>query len=197
MGEPPGGGSTLSFAVKAVIASRSTNPRCIAAADTPSPLARPGRDYIGNLAQAPSRQPTNALRMPRSVAASYAPQADTAPRLLAALQPAAAPSLYQAWSSLAAPAGRVNVYAARVKAGLFAGNWVGPATVTSGTTVTTSSSRTRISRSCRHWATALWGGFRHKGVPELPLDATFDQIQPGSWVAVVRPNANPPPNNTP
>jgi hypothetical protein len=45
------------------------------------------------LALAPSRQPPNPLRLPRSVATRFTPQSDIAPRLLAALHPAAAPLL--------------------------------------------------------------------------------------------------------
>jgi hypothetical protein len=138
------------------------------------------------LALAPSRQPPNPLRLPRSVAASFTPQSDIAPRLLAALHPAAAPSLYQAWSAVAAPAGRVEVYAARVKANLFGANWIGPATVTTtqneaGSATTTAFAEPTISTA---WGISfdLRGSFR-----ELPLDATYEQIKPGSWVAIARP----------
>jgi hypothetical protein len=146
------------------------------------------------LALAPSRQPPGPLRLAHSVATSFTPQSDIAPRLLAALHPAAAPSLYRAWSAVATAAGRVEIYAARVKAGLFAGNWVGPATVTSvqnhGTDTTTTFADPRIASAWGHTldiATAI---------PELPLDATYDQIKPGSWVAVVRPDPTGAPQTT-
>jgi hypothetical protein len=150
----------------------------------PSPLASLGQ-VVGDLAQAPSRPPANALRLTRSVTTSFAPQSDIAPRLLAALQPAAADSLYSAWSALAVPAGQVQVYAARVKAGLFAGNWTGPATVTNDDSITTSFTSPTIGTA---WATAV-PSFQGStdGSAELPLDATYAKIQPGSWVAIERP----------
>jgi hypothetical protein len=179
-----GASSTLSLALKLAIAGRSTNFLQLPQAGPASALAGLGQ-IVDKLAQPPSRPPTNALRLPRSIATSFAPQLDTAPRLLAALRPAAASSLYAAWSALAVPVGRVEVYAARVKAALFAANWAGPATVTTGGTVTTSFADPAIADA---WATAVPGlADATSGVPELPLDATYAQIQPGSWVGIDRP----------
>jgi len=145
---------------------------------------------VDALALAPSRQPVSALRLVRSVAASFAPQSDVAPRLLAALKPTAAGSLYSAWASLAAPAGQVEVYAARAKAGLFASAWAGPATVTTGEQVTTSFTAPTIATA---WVTAT--ADVADTIAELPLDTTYGQIKPGSWVAIDRPvvdgNGNP------
>jgi len=150
-----------------------------------SPLANLGA-IITNLAQPPSQQPANPLRLSRSIATSFTPQSDIAPRLLAALHPAAASTLYQAWSAIATPAGRVEVYAARVKAGLFAANWAGPATVTitqnDGTTTTTIFTDPNIQSAWGNTFTDL-----SSSIDELPLDATYDQIKPGSWVAIERP----------
>ena len=152
------------------------------AAQPSSPLAGLAA-IVDNLALAPSRQPVNALRLTRSVATSFAPQSDMAPRLLATLKPAAADSLYPAWSSLATPASQVEVYAARVKAGLFASAWAGPATVTTtGTQVTTSFTAPTIATA---WVTAVSGVIG--AIAELPLDAGYGQIKPGSWVAIDRP----------
>ena len=145
---------------------------------------------VDRLALAPSRQPVNALRLARSVATSFAPQSDMAPRLLAALKPAASDSLYPAWSSLATPAGQVEVYAARAKAGLFASAWAGSATVKTGDLVTTTFTAPTIARA---WATATANVAAT--IAELPLDTTYGQIKPGSWVAIDRPvvdaNGNP------
>ena len=149
-----------------------------------SPLAGL-QGIIDTLAKPPSQQPGNSLQLSRTVARSFAPQSDVAPRLLAALHPAAAEGLYQAWSALATPSGRVEVHAARVKAGLFAANWTGPATVTNGDTITTSFTDPTIASA---WATAVLNV--SSGIGELPLDATYDQIKPGSWVAVDRPNVD-------
>ena len=69
----------------------------------------------GSLARTPSLQPANALRLGRTVAKSFGPQSDIAPRLLANFHPTAAPSLYGAWKSVAKPYGWVEVQAARVQ----------------------------------------------------------------------------------
>ena len=139
------------------------------------------RNIVDDLATAPSQQPTGPLQLTRSVAASFSPQSDLAPRLLAALKPAAAPTLYEGWSAVATPAGRVQVYAARVKAGLFAASWVGYPVTSSGTTTTTVYIEPTL-------ATA-WPGVQLSFATtpnEVPLDAVYDQIKPGSWVAIKR-----------
>lgn len=138
---------------------------------------------VSALEKPPSVQPANALKLSRSIATSFGPQSDTAPRLLAALHPAAATVLYQGWGAVATAAGSVEVYAARVKATLFAANWAGSPVTTTGTTVKTTYTAPDIQTA--------WGGVFATSVvppPELPLDATYDQIKPGSWVAVRRPD---------
>jgi hypothetical protein len=136
---------------------------------------------VSALSKAPSVQPANASRLVHSVTTSFGPQSDVAPRLLAALHPAAATTLYEGWSSVGSPAGRLGVYAARVKATLFAANWVGSPVTKTGDTVTTSYVAPNLSTA--------WGGAFGSVAPppELPLDATYDQIKPGSWVAIRRP----------
>jgi hypothetical protein len=193
-----GGGSTLSLATRSGRGKGDSPFLALPQAGPASALAGLGQ-IIGNLAQPPSRQPANALRLQRSVTTSFAPQSDNAPRLLAKLQPAAASSLYAAWSALAVPAGRVQVHAARVKAGLFAGNWTGPSTVTNNGSITTSgtivTTNTTVLTTFQDptilnaWSTAVPGVAN--AVAELPLDSTYAQIKPGSWVAIDRPSTNP------
>ena len=136
---------------------------------------------VQSLAKPPSVQPANALRLARSVAKSFGPQSDLAPRLLSVLHPAAKQNLYAAWSTVGAAAGRVEVYAARLKLTLFAANWAGVAVTTRGVTVTTTYTPPLIS--------SAWGEVPSSGLLpiELPLDGVYDQIKPGSWVAVRRP----------
>ncbi|WP_322061180.1 putative baseplate assembly protein [Paraburkholderia sp. J63] len=156
--------------------------RALPAAAPASPLENL-HGIVSALAKAPSVQPANALKLTRSIAASFGPQSDTAPRLLAALHPAAAAALYQGWSAVATAGGRVEVYGARVKATLFAATWPGsPVTTTDARQITTSWTAPNL--------TTAWGGAFASVVPppELPLDATYDQIEPGSWVAVRRPD---------
>ena len=71
------------------------------------------------------------------------------------------------------------MYAARVKANLFGANWIGPATVT--TTQNDAGSATKTTFAEPTISTA-WGiNFDLRGsFPELPLDATCEQIKPGS-----------------
>lgn len=151
-----------------------------------SPLARLD-EIAAALARPAAVQPANALRLTRTVAQSFTPQSDLAPRLLAALRPALAPVLYPALSSAATPSGRVEVYATRVKASLFAASWAGPATLTqnNGTTTVAFGDPPNINTA---WGRQLAN--LDSGVIELPLDAVYDQIKPGSWVVVDRPTLN-------
>jgi hypothetical protein len=167
---------------------RATLQRLPAALE-PSPLVNLG-NIIGKLALAPSQPPANPLRLSRSIATSFAPQSDIAPRLLAALHPAAASTLYQAWSAIATPAGRVEVYAARLKAGLFAANWAGPATVHRADDITTTFTDPSIQSAWSHTFLDV-----ARQIDELPLDAAYDQIKPGSWVAIARPAVGSSPAN--
>ena len=156
------------------------------AAVAPSALARLSQ-IVDQLALAPSRQPASSLQLKRSVAAAFAPQSDIAPRLLAALKPAAAASLYPAWSALGTAGGRIEVFAARVKAGLFASAWSGPAILSiAERNVITTFTEPTIATSWATISTSI-----SSGVSELPLDAPYDQIKPGSWVAIDRPGPAP------
>lgn len=148
---------------------------------------------LGSLTLARSVQPSSALRLSRSVAQSFTPQSDLAPRLLGALKPAAANGLYQAWTSVAMPESGVHVYAARVKASLFGASWTGPATVTqsqgtpgelqtgSATDITTGFTAPDIDSA---WISLNPGTGT---LSAIPLDAPYDQVAPGGWVAIDRP----------
>jgi hypothetical protein len=74
------------------------------------------------LSKPPSLQPANTFQLPRTVREAFAPASDIAPRLLGTFHPAAAGKLYKAWSGVAAPVARVEVYAMRAKSGLFGNN---------------------------------------------------------------------------
>ena len=143
----------------------------------------------GSLARAPSLQPANALRLGRTVAKSFGPQSDIAPRLLANFHPTAAPSLYGAWKSVAKPYGWVEVQAARVATGLFASRFPGPPTIpTGGGGTPTYTHQPTISTA---WPSLLRfnDGVLDATVPPsaVALDSTYDEIKPGSWVAIERP----------
>src|SRR5262249_16370465 len=74
------------------------------------------------LSKPPSLQPANSFRLPRSVRKAFGPASDIAPRLLATFHPAAAPTLYKAWSGVEVPFARVEVYAMRAKVSVFGNN---------------------------------------------------------------------------
>lgn len=170
-------------------AARSVQYRSLPAAPGASPLANL-RAIVDQLALPPSVQPANALRMPRSVAQSFAPQSDIAPRLISSLKPATGSTLYQAWQGIATPTGALSALAARVKAGLFAANYPGPATVVRG--APPSFTAPTIFSAWQNSLVPTWAADAASGIgdtppPAIALDATYDQIQVGTWVAIDRP----------
>ncbi|MGH6871408.1 MAG: putative baseplate assembly protein [Rhizomicrobium sp.] len=154
----------------------------------PSALeASPLRNLYGvidKLGQSRSVQPANQLRLGRSITQSFAPDSDIAPRLLAALKPAVADTLYPAWRAIPKPTDGVEVYAMRAKASLFASRYTGPANIPAATQVVTYTTQPKIGTD---WPQAV---NTTNSLPAfLPLDATFDQIKPGTWIAVDRPHS--------
>ncbi|MDB5028236.1 MAG: hypothetical protein JWO66_1925 [Candidatus Eremiobacteraeota bacterium] len=146
-----------------------------------SPLARLDA-IVEPLSRPASLHPANALRLDRSITQIFAPQSDVAPRLIAALKPAAAETLYQAWTAVATPSSRVQLLAARVKATLFASSFAGAATViqhepTVFTAPTIATAWTSLGTLSTPLAT-------------LALDAPYEHVAPGSWIAVDRPVVN-------
>lgn len=81
---------------------------------------------VAPLTKPPSLQPANALRLSRDAAKTFACEADTAPRVLAALQPGLGAALYSAWQSEKVPytaaQPEVKVYALRTRASVFGHN---------------------------------------------------------------------------
>lgn len=176
-----GGGSTVFSSVLAPV-GHTILPGITFQALPPSLMAAPLANLdgaISRLALPPSVQPLNAYRLQRSVQSSFTPQSDLAPRLLATLNPVAAKFLYPAYAAMATPAGSVQVYVARAKAGLFAANWTGAGAYSKGTTTYTEPAIASA------WTNSLPNVAN--GISELPLDQVYDQIEPGSWVAIDRP----------
>lgn len=148
-------------------------------------------NLTARLALPQSAQPANSVRLGRSIARSFAPQSDIAPRLLAALKPAVADALYPAWRAVPTPADGVEVHAMRAKATLFAGRYTGPANpppaysahhATGAVTTPTYTSAPTIANA---WSAV--GASDTLAPNALPLDAPYDQIKPGSWIAIDRP----------
>lgn len=142
---------------------------------------------VSKLSAAPSLQPVNSLRLTRSIASAFSRQSDIAPRILSKFYPSAAPTLYKAWAGIETPSIQLQVDAVRVTAGLFPGTYPGPTTITQqnnddgSTTTTTSNEAPRINTA---WG-KLTSGLNPLGT--IALDAVYDKILPGSWIAIDRP----------
>ena len=130
-------------------------------------------------------QPANAQRLVRTVAQTFAPQADTAPRLLAAFRPAVAKTIYQAWSGVDMPLSQVVVSALRAKAGLFGSSSVGLPQYNSSNQLTGYQSVSIAST----WGTLVPTSDNViDGIPSaVALDAAYDQVRVGSWIVIDRP----------
>jgi hypothetical protein len=138
---------------------------------------------LNQLAKAPSLQPANTQRLQRTITQTFSRQSDIAPRLLAAFRPSVASTLYEVWANVETPASRVEVQAARVKAGLFASNFAGPPTVPANGGVVLFEFPPNLANA--------WNGLASDDPATAPtavaLDAPYDQIKPGSWAAIDRP----------
>lgn len=138
------------------------------------------------LARPASVQPANSVRLGRTIETSFSARSDIAPRIIGQFKPAAAPILYVAWTNIVKPADRLDTYALRVRAGLFASTYPGAPVVSKpprGTTTTTFPNPPTIRTA---WSSLLE---ENKPVPPtaIALDATYDRIKPGSWVVIDRP----------
>lgn len=148
---------------------------------------------LERVAAAPSVQPANTKRLSRSVSQAFAPQTDIAPRLLAAFRPAAASTIYDAWSGTETPSSEVTLHAFRVKGGLFPGTYPGDTELTQVPGVTpakfvASFVAPSISPSWGSLAPSPQGDITP--IATIPLDAVYDKIVPESWVAIDRPIIN-------
>jgi hypothetical protein len=132
-----------------------------------------------------SLQPANSISLKRTIARSFAPQSDMAPRLLATLKPAVASALYPAWRAIPKPVDGVDVYAMRAKASLFASRYPGAATP-NGTGSPTTFDPPTMSNS---WGTKTGDTNTYTLPATVHLDAVYDQIKIGSWVVIDRPVA--------
>ncbi|HSZ02869.1 MAG TPA: putative baseplate assembly protein [Terriglobales bacterium] len=145
----------------------------------PNPLGKL-LDILEPLTLPPSLQPANTFRLTRTVGRAFSPASDIAPRLLKTFHPAAATTLYRAWSGIEAASSQVQVSAMRVKAGLFASNSNGLPTYNANNQLTGFTPPT-INTAWVNLGT-------DDGIPTaVALDVTSEQIKIGSWVAIARP----------
>jgi hypothetical protein len=149
---------------------------------------------ITPLSLPPSVQPANALRLGRTVAATFARQADVAPRILAAFHPEVGTALYKAWTGVETPVSQIMVSAPRVKASLFASGFTGTSTLkqVKGTGNDADTTTTTVSFVAPTVKSAWSALFDHGGtLPRaVALDSTYDRITAGTWVAIDRPSAD-------
>lgn len=152
---------------------------------SPSPLAEL-LAIAKPLSRPASVQPANAVRLGRSVAQSFSPHSDLAPRIIATLKPAAANVLYSAWTNVVKRPDRLEAHALRVRAGLFASTYGGPPKVTTdahNVSTTTFPSPFGIVNTWK----SLVDERLFPPPSAVALDATYDRIKPGSWVVIDRP----------
>src|SRR5579864_4029128 len=149
---------------------------------TPLLASSPLENLVGildRLSRPPSVQPTNTFRLPRTVGEAFSPASDIAPRLLATFHPAAAPTLYKAWSGIQPALSQVVVNGIRVKAGLFANNSNGLPKYNNN----------QLIGFMDPSISAAWGNLVSDSgtLAAVALDVVSDQIKVGSWVAIARP----------
>ena len=171
-----------------------------------APVEQPALALLGRiidpLTLPSSIPPRSSVQLPRTVSKAFAAASDVAPQLLAAFNPAAATTLYKAWASVTLPSRAATIYAPRVKAGVFANNYAGLASVSQTQVAGNSDSNTAPSvTTTTTFTLPVFGdavrdlitpatSTAPRSLSALPLDAAYDQIQPGSWIAVDRPTVN-------
>lgn len=176
----PGGSASLGGAAREAIVKRE---------DAVGPALAGLEALLTPLSAPPSMQPPNSLRLGRTVAQMFKGESDIAPRLLGALRPAVARSLYAAWSNIEQPTGPAKVWAARLKVGLFASTFSGQPTLTqsapdkNGNVTTTVTYKKPPDINCWGLATTSIDS----GVQVIALDGAYDRIKAQTWVAIDRP----------
>ncbi|MGK9169285.1 putative baseplate assembly protein [Inquilinus limosus] len=140
------------------------------------------------LSRPASVQPANAIRLGRSIATSFSGRSDIAPRLLGAFKPAAAPLLYRAWTRIVKPADRLEAHALRVRAGLFASTYPGRPIIEKDDSTGKSTTSFEPLDLREAWSSIFPSSSEPPSA--VALDATYDRIRPGSWVAIDRPEVN-------
>lgn len=127
---------------------------------------------LDQLALPPSLQPANTFRLARSVQQTFAPESDTAPRLLAAFKPAIATTLYHAWGAIEKTPSQIQVFAMRAKGAAFGNNAPLQINITNGTL-----------QPPTEWPLSA----ADSGNPSsFSMDAVYNKVTPGSWVVINR-----------
>jgi hypothetical protein len=138
---------------------------------------------IDALERPPSMPPANALRLSRTASTAFGAASDSATRLLSVLRPRLGTALYQALGSFVPRAPEVEVHAFRVSAPLFGYN--------------ATAQRPRLIDDPRPASDDQWhivdpvyttqdpqDAVVHEEPEVVYLDAAYEAILPGSWIAV-------------
>ncbi len=131
--------------------------------------------------------PRDGRALSRDLKASFAEGSDLGPRLLTYLEPRLGPQLYAAWrNAVVTEPSAVKVYALRVRASLFGHN----AQKEPQYEPNTLSDNQRNPRAGQLTSQTGWPEWAPRGENEsyLFLDTNYDQILPGSYIAVHRPD---------
>ena len=158
-------------------------------------IQSPVVNALSALKKAPSLQPANRFQLERNVAQIYQNGTDIVPRLFSALNPQIGATAYAALSSITATGndkatiqGLTDVDAMRVKAALFGHN---APMVAIYTRLNNRESRITGYDDPVNIATSVLASDSNEKVARqylssvtLDLDAQYDQIQPGSWIAL-------------
>ena len=131
------------------------------------------------LARPAAPQPAGPAALARNTAQVFGRQSDMAPRLLARFHPAAAASLYAAWSSTSAATQTVAVYALRVRASLFGSSAPLRITEVSDGVVTRYGEWPVVEDDGNAKASVF-----HEQANMVSLDSAYDKVLPQGWVVV-------------
>jgi hypothetical protein len=134
------------------------------------------------LSRSPSLQPANSLRLSRSASEAFEVHRDTLPQLLTAFQPRIANMAYRAWANATVtPSSTVEVYALRVKAGVFGDT-------TREKTLRIDPETGQITRTGEWPIVENSGGngglISHEQPSIVYLDGDYDKVVPDTWVVV-------------
>ena len=140
---------------------------------------------LKSLEASPSIPPRNALQLARSPQSIFATNADVFPRLLTTIRPRLSGSLYPALQNATVTAPQpIKVYALRVAASLFGANAPRQVLETTPTVVTGEWPVVEAPEviGLRRATASL--RIKHEDPGIVWLDASYDKIQPASWLIV-------------
>jgi predicted phage baseplate assembly protein len=133
-------------------------------------------DLIAPLLLSPSQPPANAWQLQRPFTQVFAPTVDTGPRLLTTVAPALRATLYTAWANLAVEPGPARLFAFRTTAALFGHNV--PRQVDYDP-------ETQLPKPPEQWIE--WDPAEDERENNLFLDNSYEDILPGSYIAIQQP----------